>query len=44
MDLDATGPAANRLGIGARVAVTAGGRTQYYEVQAGHGHFGQQDS
>lgn len=43
IDLDATGTAANRLGIGARVAVTAGGRTQYYEVQAGHGHFGQQD-
>ncbi len=40
---DAGGLHANRLGIGARVAVTAGGRTQYYEVQAGHGHFGQQD-
>jgi hypothetical protein len=44
IDLDASGLTANRLGIGARVAVTAGGRTQYHEVQAGHGHFGQQDT
>jgi hypothetical protein len=44
LDLDASGLNANRLGIGARVAVTAGGRTQFYEVQAGHGHFGQQDT
>ena len=43
IDLDAGSLGANRLGIGARVAVTAGGRTQYLEVQAGHGHFGQQD-
>jgi hypothetical protein len=33
----------NRDAIGARVRVTAGGRTQVAELLAGHGHQGQQD-
>lgn len=33
---------ANRAGIGARVAVTAGGVTQVQEVSGGYGHFGLQ--
>jgi len=42
--LPGAGSPANRVGIGAKVSVTAGGRTQHYEVTGGHGHFGQQDT
>ncbi|RME22086.1 MAG: CRTAC1 family protein [Deltaproteobacteria bacterium] len=37
------GTAANKAGIGARVAVTAGGVTQTREVSGGFGHFGIQN-
>ncbi len=36
------GVASNRDGIGAKVSVTAGSKTQYHEVQAGDGFFSQQ--
>ena len=34
------GAGSNRAAIGARVRVTAGGRTQTFEVGGGHGHYG----
>ena len=39
--LEGTGDT-NRMAVGARVEVTAGGVTQTQEVSAGHGHFGAQ--
>jgi len=36
------GPGSNRAAIGARIAVTAGGQTQAFEVGGGYGHFGMQ--
>jgi len=34
------GPATNRLAIGARIEVRAGGRLQVQEIGGGHGHYG----
>ena len=34
------GESSNRAGLGAHVAVTAGGSTQHFEVSGGYGHFG----
>ena len=36
------GEGTNRLAIGARVSVTAGGVTQTQEIEGGHGHYGVQ--
>lgn len=37
------GPGSNRAAIGARVKVTAGGRTQMQEIGGGYGHYGMQN-
>jgi hypothetical protein len=39
LDLEG-GQGTNRLAIGARVTVRAGGRTQVQEIDGGHGHYG----
>ena len=43
LGIDLEGSAGNRDGIGARVSVTAGGRTQVQEVRRGYGYQSQND-